>query len=174
MSSPKSGLVRASLLGLAALTASAAWAEEEPLFPPSLLSEYPAWQSVTADGKAFESEGHGGILVRVFFNGTARSTYDAPASDPVLFEEGAIVAKARVRSHSDPTSAATRVYFMRKMGPDYDPGNGNWAYGFADLKGGKYVFNPSQGPVPSCIQCHSAERDWDYVRTVERYRNPPN
>ncbi len=142
-----------------------AWSQE--LFPEALLKDYLKWESVLPNQGEFKSAGHGGVLVRAYFNEVAKPTYTKETAIP--FSEGAVVAKAVIASAQTPSSAATRVYFMKKMNQDYDPKNSNWAYAFADLVDGKYVYNSAQGKVGLCIKCHAAQAKFDYVQTLKLY-----
>jgi len=140
----------------------------EELFPQALLADFQTWTPVLPDNRTFQSAGHGGVTVRAYFNERSEAVYRNQA--PFPFPEGSIIAKAVVPSAAVPTSQATRVYFMRKMGAGYDEVNSNWAYGFANRVNGRTVFDPMQGALQGCISCHRAERANDYARTVQIFR----
>jgi hypothetical protein len=142
--------------------------DQQSIFPQSLLTEFLNWETVLPNGGAYKSEGHGGIFVRVHFNDKAVSGYTGET--PLPLAEGSIVAKARIDTLETPSEKASRVYFMKKMDPAYDPQNGNWAYGFADYKNGQYVFNQQMGRVGLCIKCHQQYSNLDYLKTIEIYR----
>ncbi len=149
------------------ITLPEAKADAEP-FPQTLLTDFQTWTPVLPDNRTFQSVGHGGVTVRAYFNERSEAVYRNQA--PFPFPEGSIIAKAVVPSAAVPTSQATRVYFMRKMGAGYDEVNSNWAYGFANRVNGRYDFDPMQGAVQGCISCHRTERANDYARTVQIFR----
>lgn len=137
----------------------------EELFPETLLKDFLKWDSVLPNDGSFTSAGHGGILVRAYFNEIAKPTYLKEQALP--FKEGAIVAKAVIKDNQTSSANASRIYLMRKMGNNYDPSNNNWAYAFADLKDGKYVFNSQIGKVGLCIDCHKKQAQYDYLQTLK-------
>ena len=78
-----------------------------------VLGDFLKWIPVLEGDQAFESQGHGGIVVRAYLNSvaaehanTAEQTYPMPV--------GSMLAKAVVRNADTPASASSRVYFMRK------------------------------------------------------------
>ena len=138
-------------------------------FPSSLLTSYASWSPVLDGDVAFASSGHSGQTTRVYFNEIAEPHFKD--EQPLPFTEGSYIAKAVVGSAETPTTAATRVYFMLKKASGFDSGNGDWSYAISNLEDGELKFDSDQGKISSCIGCHAAEVEWDYVRTVEYYRN---
>ena len=163
-------LISLIVAGLGVLTLGVqTWADSPEIFPPSLLKDFLSWESVTDGEKPFISNGHGGILVRSYFNAPAGPVYKGKQDIPFL--EGSILAKAVIPDEETPSKEATRVYFMRKMDANYDPNNNNWAYAYADRQAnGSYKFS-EQGKLEGCYTCHSAHKEYDYAFTVKIYQD---
>lgn len=136
------------------------------------LTDFYSWESVTPQEKAFKSAGHpGGPLVRAYFNEIAATTYKDKSKNPVVFSEGAILAKAVLTSESQLSQDSDTVFFMEKMAPMSLPESNDWS--FAVAKRGsdgllKFVVGMD---TKGCVSCHSAmASDYDFALTVDLYR----
>jgi cytochrome P460 len=76
---------------------------------------------------------------------------------PVPFAIGAIIVKEKLAMDG----TVTGVGGMIKRAPGYDPLNGDWEYFYY---GGPKGFK--SGRLPSCIECHRAARNTDFVYGV--------
>lgn len=137
-------------------------------FPASLLSDYTKWTPVLDGDAAFASSGHSGQIVRVYFNDTAAPHFKGEKELP--FAPGSYVAKVVVPALDSPTSEATRVYFMLKKESGFDSEHADWSYALALKNSGSLTFDGQSGSLSSCYGCHRVEANWDYVRTVDYYR----
>jgi hypothetical protein len=139
------------------------------VFPTSLLKDYLKWTPVLPNDAAFQSDGHGKIWVRSYLNSEAKTSADRDKPFPML--EGSYLAKAVVSGKDQPSTAATRVYFMKKMPSGFDKISGDWAYAVANLKDGTLAFDASIEPKEElCVTCHAKYLQSDFVKTVEFYR----
>jgi hypothetical protein len=137
-------------------------------FPSSLLTSFLDWTPVLANDIAFPSTGHSGQIVRVFFNETAEPYFKGEKALP--FAPGSLVAKAVVDSLETPATDAKKVYFMLKKESGFDSENNDWSYSFALPDDGVLAIDSDSGKNPSCSGCHSAEKEFDYVRTIDFYK----
>ena len=137
-------------------------------FPASLLTNFLDWTPVLANDVAFPSSGHSGQIVRVFFNETAKPYFTGEKALP--FAPGSLVAKAVVQSLETPAKDATKVYFMLKKEPGFDSENNDWSYTSTLPADGALAIDANSGKNPSCSGCHSAEKEFDYVRTIDFYK----
>lgn len=134
------------------------------------LQEFQTWQSVLNGGIAFESAGHGGILVKSFLNSKAKEHLDQSAM-PYPLPEGSILAKAVIADRNTSPDKASRVYFMKKEAAGFDSANGDWSYGLAKRQGDKLFLDPSVSPKEeACSSCHTHFSQFDNVKTAEIYR----
>jgi hypothetical protein len=94
--------------------------------------------------------------------------------DPVVLPVGSIVTKHVVAANGTPLADATRVYFMRKEPPGYDPANNDWSWAVANRSGQTWSYS-LQGRSAICNNCHIAEVRWDFARSVQIFRTqtPP-
>ncbi|HYX32870.1 MAG TPA: cytochrome P460 family protein [Oligoflexus sp.] len=139
-------------------------------FSEGLLGEFTAWTPVLKGDKAFESRGHGGVFVRVYLNPTAKEHIEAK-QDTYPMASGTILAKAVVATVETPVSEASRVYFMMKKAPGFDPLHNDWSYAVANKVNGKLIFDESIKPRDDlCISCHSRYSAFDYVQTVDFFK----
>ena len=137
---------------------------------PDILMEFAKWTPVFEGDKAFESQGHGGIIVRSYLNEIA-TTHIKMAPQVYPLAQGSILAKAVVATESTPVSEASRVYFMKKEAPGFDPENGDWSYSLAKRVDGKLMMDSSISPKEVlCVSCHVKFKKFDNVKTVEFYR----
>jgi hypothetical protein len=136
-------------------------------FPASFLSDFKGWTPVLKNDVSFSSPGHGGATVKSYLNEKARTSADSTTPFPVLV--GSVLAKAVLPNASASSSSATRVYFMRKMPAGFDSKNNDWAYSFANLENGSLKFSTGLNAQASCIGCHSQQKNFDYVKTVDIY-----
>jgi hypothetical protein len=148
----------------------AATAEAATPLPDQSFIDFLNWTPVLDGDKAFKSKGHGGILVRSYLNPTA--TEHARAAETTYpMPEGSVLAKAVISSQDTPSTQASRVYFMRKEAPGFDPENCDWSYAQAKRVGGKLVRDTSVEPRdPSCVSCHVRFKQYDFVQTVEFFK----
>jgi hypothetical protein len=139
-----------------------------------VLTGFLKWTPVLPGDKAFVSQGHGGITVHSYLNPLAakhvlKSVADGTPTYPM--PQGSRLAKAVVPDAATPASKASRVYFMRKEAPGFDPQNGDWSYALANRRGSKLVFDPSVPPkAEGCISCHVKFKQFDNVMTVEFFK----
>lgn len=139
-------------------------------FSPKLLTSFLQWVPVLEGDVAFESRGHGGILVRSYLS-PSTAEYARKAMDPYPVPVGSQLAKAVVPTESTPASEATRVYFMRKEAPGFDPENGDWSYAVAKRTSRGLAFDPGVGPKEElCVSCHAKFARFDHVMTVDFFR----
>lgn len=141
-------------------------------FSTSLTTEVLSWRTVLPDSYP-GTGGHAGQRVRVLFNAIAAPTYDA-AQGPVRFAEGSLIAKAVVATNDTPLAEATRLYFMRKEAPGFDPPSNDWSWAIANRSGTAWAFS-LQGRSTLCTGCHQADAAWDFARSVQIFRTqtPP-
>lgn len=138
-------------------------------FSPKLLTSFLDWVPVLEGDVAFESEGHGGILVRSYLS-PSTAEHARKASNPYPLPEGSLLAKAVVSSAGTPASKASRVYFMRKEAPGFDPENGDWSYALAKRTANGLAFDPGVSPKEDlCVSCHVNFSRFDNVKTVDSF-----
>ena len=139
-------------------------------FSKNLLTAFTMWTPVLNGDVAFESQGHGGILVRSYLNPIAADRARASA-EPYPLPEGAVLAKAVVADSGTPATSASRVYFMRKEAKGFDPANGDWSYALARRTANGLAFDPGVGPKQqACVSCHVKFKRYDNVQTVAFFR----
>jgi hypothetical protein len=135
------------------------------------LKEFSTWTPILNGDKAFKSAGHGGILVKSYLNPIAKAHLDK-MEVPYPLPEGSVLAKAVVSSADTSSKDASRVYFMKKEKSGFDSAKGDWSYALAKRVNGTLAFDPSVKPrEASCISCHVKFAEYDYVKTVDIYRN---
>lgn len=130
------------------------------------LEEARGWRAVLP--QSYLSKGHAGQRVRVTFNPAAEPTYTG-TTEPVVFAEGAVIAKHVLADDGTALSDASKVYFMRKEAPGYDPSGNDWSWAVAQRTAEGLRITQS-GKDPGCTGCHRAEARWDYARSVEVFR----
>ncbi|MBP6219182.1 MAG: cytochrome P460 family protein [Oligoflexales bacterium] len=137
-------------------------------FSASLITEFTSWTPVLEGDVAFASSGHSGQTVRVYFNDIAKPYFTGEKALP--FAENAVIAKAVVANRDTSAKNASKVYFMRKKSAGFDNENANWSYAEATGSIGNLSFSGTTGARTGCSDCHSLEKDWDYVRTIDYFR----
>jgi hypothetical protein len=142
------------------------------MYDLALIAQSRAWQAALPTSYA-ATGGHAGQRVRVFFNGVAEPVYRS-TMDPVTLPVGSIITKHVVAADNTPLADATRVYFMRKEPAGYDMANNDWSWAVANRSGTTWSF-ALQGRATGCSGCHSADRRWDFARSVQIFRTqtPP-
>jgi len=75
-----------------------------------------------------------------------------------VYPVGSVIIKSKRPSNEKSDIELFTV--MRKMPDSYDPKNGNWEYAIVDGRS-KRVF--ASGKIGSCISCHEAYKQTDYV-----------
>ena len=90
------------------------------------------------------------IVVRV--DPVGREAFLARTPVPV----GTVVVKEKLADHNK-----TAVGTMTKREPGYDPENGDWEYGYRELRADAPP--PSGDKLDSCIACHRIARGKDYL-----------
>jgi hypothetical protein len=131
------------------------------------VEEIAHWHSLLPGDHSFRSQGHGNELVRILFNTKAQGSFQRKCGLP--FPPGSMIAKAFLTNSDTPTLQARRIFFMKKHPPGYDPSHGDWEYGAAHIRSGRWIMT-NYGTIPSCIPCHEAYSRYDYVFSVERFR----
>lgn len=115
------------------------------------------WSTWPGKGKLYRGREPHGALLTTYLNGLA---YDALTNKAGRMPAGAIIVKENYAP--DSTLVATTV--MYKVA-DYNPDAGDW-YWVKFLADGKVDRDGmAQGRVPTCIQCHGAQKSNDYVFT---------
>lgn len=115
------------------------------------------WSTWPGKGKLYRGREPHGALLTTYLNGLA---YDALTNKAGKMPVGAIIVKENYAP--DSTLAATTV--MYKVA-DYNPEAGDWFW-VKFLSDGKVDMDgKAQGRVPTCIQCHRAQTNNDYVFT---------
>ena len=171
----------AALLGLVAACRPAQVPPPAPA--PSLRADSAAWPAVT-DGRyvvpsvlmslcmwpppervaairADEAREHGphighAIVVRV--NPLGVSAFRAREPVPV----GTVVVKEKYDLDTPESAEPAAVAAMTKREPGYDPAHGDWEYAFEEHAPGESP-RVSRGRIDSCIDCHHAAGDRDYL-----------
>ena len=172
----------AMLLGLVAACRPAQVPPPAPA--PTLRAESAGWESVTAGryavvpqalmnlcrnpppdqlavilaDHAAEHGPHRGHAIVVRVNPLGVGAFRAREPVPV----GTVVVKEKydldASESADPVALAT----MTKREPGYDPAHGDWVYAFEESPPGESP-RVSRGRIDSCIDCHHAAGDRDYL-----------
>ena len=123
--------------------------------PMDVGVDWSTWESWTkVNAEPFVSKGHKKPWVNVYVPAEHQETYAALAGE---MPQGFAVVKS---VHNDADGAAgdiAALTVMAKMGPDYDPENGNWYYGVLSPDGAKAM---NEGKMDACINCHSTGKDY--------------
>lgn len=174
----------ALLLALALAVAGCHPAEVPPPAPaPSLRAESAGWPSVTAGRypvpsmlmlwciaptperiaaiRADEAKEHGphrehSIVVRV--NPTGIAAFRARTTVPA----GTVVVKQKYAPDAPESAEPVAIAAMTKRQPGYDPAHGDWEYAYEEYPPGAPP-KVSRGRIESCIDCHHAASDRDYL-----------
>jgi hypothetical protein len=134
------------------------------------LSTFSSWTPVLPGDAAFKSEGHGGIWVRSYLDPTTVAHVEGN-ENPYPLPQSSLLAKAVVSGPDTQAAQATRVYFMRKERPGFDPAGGDWSYGVATRVNGQLILDPNVTPTFGvCVSCHVKFKAFDNVKTVDTYR----
>ena len=98
---------------------------------------------------------HADAEVVIYMNESAARAFRGSAES---YPVGAVVVKEKQPLSSPTGYSGEGVGGMIKRAPGYDPDHGDWEYFYRDTS------TPLQhGPIASCIQCHAAAAETDYV-----------
>jgi hypothetical protein len=98
---------------------------------------------------------HSDAYCHVFVNDAGQETLKSGSGS---YAAGTVIIKQKFLDKEGTKPALFTV--MRKMEPGYDAEHGDWEYSIVDRSGTK-VF--SRGKTNSCIECHAAYKETDYV-----------
>jgi ABC-type glycerol-3-phosphate transport system substrate-binding protein len=122
--------------------------------------DWSGWQSWTKiNNAAFKSEGHKKPWVNVYVPAEHAETYKAGGEMP----QGIAIVKSIHKDNGGAAGDAEVLTVMAKMGPDYDPDNGNWYYAAISPDGSKVM---QEGKLEACLNCHSSGDDYLFVKKV--------
>ena len=114
-------------------------------------------------GMARKTKGpHAHTAIRVVMNESAAQTFDRGAGG---YAPGVVIGKQKTLLSTRDGSPAGRapavqngVGGMVKRAPGFDPAHGDWEYFYFDD-----ATKIESGRITSCIACHDAAKDTDYV-----------
>ncbi|HET7228792.1 MAG TPA: cytochrome P460 family protein [Longimicrobium sp.] len=110
-------------------------------------------ENTRAHAAAIPGGPHRSIVVRVSPNAAAAYREGRP------LPAGAVVVKEKY--DDDAARGPLRAYgVMIKRAPGYDPGGGDWEYGFVSLDSTATV---TRGRLAGCAGCHASARRTDYL-----------
>jgi len=117
------------------------------------MSAFKSWPQLNSE--RFESPTHGGHMVDIFANETAKPGFEAGS-----FDEGSIVVKEGYKGGKH-----NMTWVMVKREEGYDAGKGDWYYAMFTANGDlKLSGNSSNDKVNgACVNCHNGASDRDYV-----------
>jgi hypothetical protein len=104
---------------------------------------------------------HANTGILIYMN---RLAADSFATNAISFPVGAVIVKQKtIHGHMDKVGkrvreADTGVGGRVKRAVGYDPQHGDWEYFYFEEAG-----KIEQGRISTCVQCHSAAKDKDYV-----------
>ena len=127
---------------------------------PDAYQDYTGWvkvnsQTITGDETGVLGKAHAGAagFREVYAN-------SAGAAGPP-YAEGSIIVKDSFKNDGGNKGDLAAVTIMVKRESGYDSDNGDWEYIMLNAK----MKNQAQGKLSSCIACHAAAEDMDYIFT---------
>jgi hypothetical protein len=119
----------------------------------SFLQDYKNCELVKKD---VASPAHMNAIKDVYVNSIGIEAFKAGS---VPFPAGTIITKENYANESGAKGALQALTCMVKMEAGYDPDNGDWAY----VSTGADAAVQEKGKLAMCIECHTKEKDKDYV-----------
>ena len=122
--------------------------------------DWTSWQSWTQiNSKAFVSKGHKKPWVNVYVLPEHAEAYKKGGEMP----QGMAVVKSIHEEVEGVAGDVKTLTVMAKMGPDYDPENGNWYYAVISADGSEIK---SEGKMEACLNCHGTGDDYLFASQV--------
>lgn len=95
----------------------------------------------------------------VYANAAARGPIMSPVSQ--TFPAGSVIVREKLLNPNDLTPQLLAV--MIKRAPGFNPQGGDWEFLLLNGTGSKVVERQKRG---SCLDCHAAQRERDFVHTL--------
>jgi hypothetical protein len=123
--------------------------------------DWSTWESWAKVNKApFVSKGHKKPWVNVYVAPEHLEAYKAASGE---MPQGFAVVKSVHDDVGGSAGPAKTLTVMAKMGPDYDPDNGNWYYAVVSADGSTVK---NEGKLEACLNCHSSGEDYLFASQV--------